>query len=177
MKMEAPAPMRLDLQPRCSIGRRALAFLTFALAFGSASYALARDVSRTPPVTAPPGAASRASLAAEAPYLAENEAAMTKMMNAMTVKATGDVDRDFVAMMVPHHQGAIDMALAVLRYGRNEQLKRLAQEIIVTQQQEIAAMRLAVGEPLPPSISSPTRIFHENQTYRSRHPAAVDSRE
>ncbi|MEJ0025083.1 MAG: DUF305 domain-containing protein [Rhizomicrobium sp.] len=95
-------------------------------------------------------------VSAEAPFLAQNDAAMARMMNAMAVKPTGDVDRDFVAMMVPHHQGAIDMALAVLRYGRNERLRRLAQEIIVTQQQEIAAMRLAVGEPLPPSIPSPT---------------------
>jgi DUF305 family protein family protein len=91
----------------------------------------------------------------EAPFLAENDAAMTKMMAAMEITPSGDVDRDFVAMMVPHHQGAIDMALAELRYGRNEQLKRLAQEIIVTQQQEIAAMRLAVGEPLPPSTPAP----------------------
>ena len=58
-------------------------------------------------------------------------------------------------MMIPHHQGAIDMALAELRYGHNEQLRRIAQEIIVDQQQEIAAMRLAVGQPLPPS--SPRR--------------------
>ncbi|MDR3535724.1 MAG: DUF305 domain-containing protein [Acetobacteraceae bacterium] len=94
--------------------------------------------------------------AAEAPFLAENDAAMTRMMAGMAVHPTGDVDRDFVAMMVPHHQGAIDMALAVLRHGHNETLRRLAQEIIVTQQQEIAAMRLAVGEPLPPSIPSPT---------------------
>ena len=70
----------------------------------------------------------------------------------MAVKPTGDVDRDFVAMMIPHHQGAIDMAQADLRYGQNEQLRRIAQEIIVTQQQEIAAMRLALGEPLPPSV-------------------------
>jgi hypothetical protein len=61
-------------------------------------------------------------------------------------------------MMVPHHQGAIDMAKAVLRYGKNEQLRRLAQEIIVTQQQEIAAMRLALGQPLPPSVPSPTAV-------------------
>ena len=92
----------------------------------------------------------------EAPFLAENEAAMKKMMSDMAVKPTGDVDADFVAMMVPHHQGAIDMALAVLRYGRNPQIRRLAQEIIVTQQQEIAAMRLAVGQPLPPAVPSPT---------------------
>jgi hypothetical protein len=75
----------------------------------------------------------------------------------MTIKPTGDVDRDFVAMMVPHHQGAIDMAKAELKYGHNEQLRRLAQEIIVTQQQEIPAMRLAIGEALPPSVASPTQ--------------------
>jgi uncharacterized protein (DUF305 family) len=59
--------------------------------------------------------------------------------------------------MVPHHQGAIDMALIILRFGKNEQLRRLAQEIIVTQRQEIAAMKLAVGEPLPPAITAPTQ--------------------
>jgi len=91
----------------------------------------------------------------EAPFLQENDAAMAKMMAAMEIKPSGDVDADFVAMMVPHHQGAIDMAQAQLRYGRNEQLRRLAQEIIVTQQQEIVAMRLALGQPLPPSVPSP----------------------
>jgi hypothetical protein len=94
---------------------------------------------------------------AEASFLAENEVAMKKMMTDMAVNLTGDVDADFVAMMVPHHQGAIDMAIAVLRHGRNAQIRRLAQEIIVTQQQEIAAMRLAVGEPLPTSVPSPTQ--------------------
>jgi uncharacterized protein (DUF305 family) len=93
----------------------------------------------------------------EAPYLARNDAAMTRMMAGMAVKPTGDVDRDFVDMMVPHHQGAIDMAEAVLRYGHNEAVRRLAQEIIVTQQEEIAAMRRAVGEPLPASTPSPTQ--------------------
>jgi len=95
---------------------------------------------------------------AEASFLAENTAAMNKMMSDMAVKPTGDVDADFVAMMVPHHQGAIDMALAVLRHGRNPQIRRLAQEIIVTQQQEIAVMRLAVGQPLPPSGPAPTEV-------------------
>ena len=92
----------------------------------------------------------------EAPFFKENEAAMSKMMVGMAIMPSGDVDRDFVSMMVPHHQGAIDMALAVLRYGHNEQIRRLAQEIIVDQQQEIAAMRLAVGESLPPSAPAPT---------------------
>ena len=82
---------------------------------------------------APPMAESSwAPAADEGAFLRENEAAMQKMMRDMAVAPSGDVDRDFVAMMVPHHQGAIDMAEAVLRFGRNEQLRRLAQEIIVT---------------------------------------------
>jgi hypothetical protein len=105
--------------------------------------------------------AFRSSPSAEQPFLSENVTAMTKMMVDMAIKPSGDVDRDFVDLMVPHHQGAIDMALAVLRYGRNAQIKRMAQEIIVTQQQEIATMRLAVGEPLPPPASSPTTVSSE----------------
>jgi uncharacterized protein (DUF305 family) len=92
----------------------------------------------------------------EAGFLAENDAAMAKMMHGMTIKPSGNVDADFAAMMIPHHQGAIDMAIAELRHGKNEQLRRIAQEIIVDQQQEIAAMRLALGQPLPPSAPAPT---------------------
>jgi uncharacterized protein (DUF305 family) len=96
----------------------------------------------------------------EKPFLAENSAAMDKMMDGMSAKPRGDVDQDFVATMVPHHQGAIDMAQAELRHGHNEQLRRIAQEIIVEQQQEIAAMRLALGQPLPPSAASPDQPSH-----------------
>jgi hypothetical protein len=92
--------------------------------------------------------ADRSDYSDEQPFQSENDVAMNKMMAAMTVKPTGDVDRDFVAMMVPHHQGAIDMAKAFLRHSHNEQLRRMAQEI--------AAMRLAVGEQLP-SAASPTQ--------------------
>jgi hypothetical protein len=91
----------------------------------------------------------------EATFLAENQAAMSKMMSAMAIRPTGDIDRDFVEMMTPHHQAAIDMAQAELRYGRNERLRRLAQEIIVNQTQEIAAMHLAIGEAPPPSVPAP----------------------
>src|SRR6516225_6341501 len=100
----------------------------------------------------------RSASAAEATYLAENVSAMTKMMIDMGIRPSGDVDTDFVAMMAPHHQGAIEMAQAELRYGHNEPLRRMAQEIIVTQTQEIAAMRLALGQPLPPSAPSPDQI-------------------
>jgi hypothetical protein len=94
---------------------------------------------------------------AEAPFLAENDAAMATMMEGMAIKPSGDVDADFAAMMIPHHQGAIDMAKAELRHGHNETLRRIAQEIVVEQQQEIAAMRLALGQPLPLSAPSPTQ--------------------
>jgi len=97
----------------------------------------------------------------EAAFLAENEAAMTKMMSAMAAKPTGDIDRDFVAMMAPHHQGAIDMAVIELRYGRNEQLRRIAQEIVIDQMQEIAAMKLAIGEQITASAPAPT---HDSQS-------------
>jgi uncharacterized protein (DUF305 family) len=92
----------------------------------------------------------------EAAFLDESNVAMDRMMREMMNKPSGNVDRDFVDMMVPHHQGAIDMAIAVLRYGHNERIRRLAQEIVVDQQQEIAAMRLAVGQPLPASSAAPT---------------------
>jgi uncharacterized protein (DUF305 family) len=94
-------------------------------------------------IMAKPG---RAANDAEASFLAENQAAMSKMMSAMEIKPSGDVDADFVAMMIPHHQAAIGMAQAVLRDGHNEQIRRIAQEMIAKQQQEIAEMRAAVGK-------------------------------
>jgi hypothetical protein len=119
---------------------------------GTAFLASAQLLPMTDPVIC---ATPLAGVGAEASFMVENDAAMRKMMNDMAVKPTGDVDADFVAMMVPHHQGAIDMALAVLRHGRNLQIRRLAQEIIVTQQQEIVAMRFAVSRPLLSSRPSP----------------------
>jgi uncharacterized protein (DUF305 family) len=89
---------------------------------------------------------------------AENVSAMTKMMMDMGIRWSGDVDTDFVAMMTPHHRGAIDMAMAELRYGHNDRLRRMAQEIIITQQQDIAAMRPAVSQPIAPSVQSPEQL-------------------
>jgi hypothetical protein len=91
----------------------------------------------------------------ESPFLEESKAAMAKMMAEMEITASGDTDRDFAAMMIPHHLGAIEMAQAELRHGRNVQLRRMAQEIIIDQQQEIAAMRMALGERLPVSAAAP----------------------
>ena len=72
-------------------------------------------------------------------------AAMARMHHAMMVPATGDADRDFAVMMIPHHQGAVEMAEAELRFGRDPVLRRLAQGIIVEQRQEIAVMRQAIA--------------------------------
>jgi uncharacterized protein (DUF305 family) len=66
---------------------------------------------------------------------------MRTMMAGMESTPQGNVDQDFIGQMIPHHQGAIDMAKAELRYGRNEQLRRIAQEIIVEQLAEIAVMQ------------------------------------
>lgn len=132
-----------------------LAALALTLATGMTA-PMPAGAQSTDPLTAGPATAS--ALDDEAPFLAENNTAMDRMMSGMAVKPTGDVDADFTAMMIPHHQGAIDMALAELRYGKNEQLRRIAQEIIVDQQQEIAAMRMALGQPLPPSAPAPTQV-------------------
>jgi uncharacterized protein (DUF305 family) len=148
----------MNLFSRSFIRNRAISLATTALVVAT-SFALAQDPKRVFHVRGAMPiqyAAERSDHPEEQPFLAENDDAMTRMMADMTIKPTGDIDRDFVAMMVPHHQGAVDMARAELKYGHNEQLRRLAQEIIVTQGQEIAAMRFAVGEPLPPSAASPT---------------------
>jgi hypothetical protein len=74
-----------------------------------------------------------------------------RMHDGMAVVPSDDVDRDFMRMMIPHHQGAIDMALVLLKYGYDERLKRLAQSIIIEQGQEIAYMRGLLDPPRPRS--------------------------
>ncbi len=82
-------------------------------------------------------------------------AAMGRMDRGMMVAPSGDPDRDFATMMIPHHRGAIDMAEAELRYGHDQVLRRLAQGIIVEQQQEIVVMHQAIAA-LPTSTTIPT---------------------
>lgn len=67
---------------------------------------------------------------------------MATMGHAMAdAQRTGDPDRDFVAMMLPHHQGAVDMAKVELRYGHDPVLRRLARNIVAAQDREIELMR------------------------------------
>ena len=91
---------------------------------------------------------------AEASFMAENQAAMSKMMKGMTVKPAGNVDADFTAMMIPHHQGAVEMAKAELHYGHNKKLRRIARNIIAGQTQQIGMMKAALGPPLSQAASS-----------------------
>ena len=150
---------KMVLFSRSFVRKRVISMATTA-SVAATSFALAKDPPRTHHVrSAMPiqYVADRPDHQDEQPFLSENDDAMNKMMADMTIKPSGDVDRDFVEMMVPHHQGAVDMAQAELKYGHNEQLRRLAQEIVVTQQQEIAVMRLALGDRLPPSVASPTQ--------------------
>jgi uncharacterized protein (DUF305 family) len=67
--------------------------------------------------------------------------AVERMHKDMNIVPTADPDRDFAAMMIPHHQGAIDMAKVELQFGKNPVLRRLAQGIIVEQLQEIEVMQ------------------------------------
>jgi uncharacterized protein (DUF305 family) len=70
---------------------------------------------------------------------------MTAMHSAMhDVSLVGKADADFALMMIPHHQGAVEMAKVELQFGADPVLRRLAQEIIVTQQSEIDVMKLAL---------------------------------
>jgi uncharacterized protein (DUF305 family) len=68
-------------------------------------------------------------------------ASMKAMMNGMNVKPTGKPDSDFARMMIPHHQGAIDMAKVELQFGTDPELRKLATDIVAAQEKEIAQMK------------------------------------
>jgi len=114
---------------------------------------------------APVAPAAEADPDAVAGFRAMMNDATGRMHESMHVPFTGDADRDFARMMIPHHQGAIDMALVELRYGKDPRLKRLAQEIIVSQQQEIAVMHLALGDPLPAGSPAPTQLSADREAH------------
>ena len=92
------------------------------------------------------------------PGWSELIASMDKMHMAMeAVKRSGNSDVDFVRLMLPHHQAAIDMAKTQLLYGKDPQMRRLAQEIITDQESEIELMQRWLKQQEPASTK-------ENQT-------------
>lgn len=93
----------------------------------------------------------------EPDFYSEMTEVNARMHQGMEAAPSGDVDRDFIRMMIPHHQGAVDMARVLLKYGHDERLKRLAQSIIVEQAQEIAYMRTLESSPPVESPSADPR--------------------
>jgi uncharacterized protein (DUF305 family) len=100
-------------------------------------------------------------------FAAENDAAMKKMMADMHVPPSGMVDRDFVVMMIPHHQGAIDMCEALRRHGSSAELKSLCGQIIAKQAEEIGVMQrlLATMPATPAPASSSTAMPDAGQAH------------
>ena len=129
----------MALLSRAFVRRRVISLAT-TLSVTATSFALAEDP------TNPQRRRAAVADPNEQQFLFDNDLAMSKMSRGMLVESTGDIDRDFVAMMIPHHQGAIDMARAELKYGHNEDLRRLAQNIVTRQQNEISDMQIAIGK-------------------------------
>jgi uncharacterized protein (DUF305 family) len=137
--------LRARIHSRAALSATALIGATTATLLSVSGLAAQPVPSGTSPVDNPE----------ETAFLAETTTSMATMMAGMAVTPSGDTDADFVAQMIAHHQGAIEMAQTELRYGHDEQLRRMAQEIIVTQQEEIATMRLVHGQALPSRVDVP----------------------
>jgi uncharacterized protein (DUF305 family) len=93
------------------------------------------------PVRAAPGPA------ATSEFHRALQTVMVRMDAAMCITPSADADRDFARAMIPHHQGAVEMARLELVYGRDPRLRRLAQGMVVEQSQEIALMRSILAGP------------------------------
>ncbi len=85
------------------------------------------------------------------------------MHRGMAVTWTGDVDTDFMRSMIPHHQGAVDMAQAVLKYGKDPEVRALAQAVVTTQEKEIAQMKAWLAKHPTPANAGDAPQSHHHQ--------------
>ena len=111
-------------------------FIAMAAAFilAGASAALAQHQGHGSHGAAPAAAGAAAATRAY-------QAANAKMHRQMDIRYTGDADIDFMKGMIPHHQGAVDMARIVLEHGKDAEVRKLAQEVIAAQDKEMTMMR------------------------------------
>lgn len=127
------------MTPKLSHISKMVAALALCAGLSGAAFAQATDPHAGHSMAMPASAGKSASNAAF-------EQANAKMHKDMAVPLTGDADRDFLAGMIPHHQGAIDMAEVVLKYGKDPKVRKLAQDIITAQKSEIAMMQAWLKE-------------------------------
>ena len=86
-------------------------------------------------------ATSKSTSKSSSPSTKAFQASDERMMKDMAAPYTGDADRDFVTHMIPHHQGAVAMAEVLLKYGKDPELRKMAQEIVAAQEKEISFMK------------------------------------
>ena len=141
--MLATLEFDVPLFSRGFVRRRAISLAT-SLSVMATSFALAQDPKHGPE-------ARTAKDTDEQLFLFDIDLAMSNMNRSLLTKPTGDIDRDFIDLMIPNHRGEIDMARAEITYGHNEALRQLAQKIVSQQQSEISVLRRAL-----PAITSLT---------------------
>lgn len=135
-----------------TLAAAALAFSTLAAPFaasaqqghgmpGQMQQKMQQHGQAQPPAKTDPHAGHGAATPNAAPSTKAFEAANARMHKDMDIRFSGDADVDFFKGMIPHHQGAIDMAKVVLEHGKDPETKKMAEEIIAAQEKEIAFMR------------------------------------